>query len=160
MIVVEECLMQLFNTFIPEAKYHFGDDKEANAFIKGSNGNSYPLIYQTSNNWRDGVNKRFIETDLVFILAVRNEHTDMYNTNRWATSYRNVLLPLYEKVKAIFTQSKIILSATDYEVTNHPNYSEVETTKAKNKFIDIIDALEVRVTLKITNGCIDTFIKL
>jgi len=159
MIVVEERLEQLFS-YLPEIKgfkpkYYFGDDKEINALIKASDGGIYPLIYQTSNEWTENSkNARVIEANLTFVLAVRNRE-QMFNGSRWATSYREVLRPLYENMKILFTKSNITVSDKDYTVTNFPNYSENETTKDKNKFIDIVDALVVNVTLKITNDCIN-----
>jgi len=159
-VVVEERLTELFS-FLPEIgewgkpKYYFGDDKEINSLIKVSGGNIYPLIYQTSNRFNENAkNPNVVEADLTFVLAVQNT-VPMFNSNRWATSYRNVLRPLYENIKILFSKANIIVSDFEYQVDTTPNYSETES-KEKNKFIDIVDALVVSVTLKITSGCINT----
>jgi len=160
MIVIEERLEELFS-YLPatpdgfKPKYYYGDEKEINALIKLSDGAIYPLIYQTSNEWTENAkNPNTVEAELVFVLAVQNT-VAMRNKERWATSYRNVLRPLYENIKTLFMHANIVTSDLAFTVSNHPNYSENEVTKDKNKFIDIVDALVIRVTIKISNGCIN-----
>lgn len=46
-----------------------------------------------------------VETDLVLLLCVQNLNQDMYNERRWATSYRSVLLPLFENVDKALQRS-------------------------------------------------------
>jgi len=160
MIVVEERLAEVFAQLPPiggvACKYHFGDGIEANKFIKGANHDVYPLVYQTSNNWTGMVVPEIeVETDLVLLLCVQNLNQDMYNSERWATSYRNVLLPLFENVDKALQRSGIISSDYRYSVRNYPNYSERES-KENNKFIDIVDAIEVSLRVTISANCVQT----
>ena len=171
MTVVEERLSELFylipaRTFTdsngvehttPKPKYHFGDAKEANAFINGRKNDAYPLIYQISNT--ETHTEKGVDTRLELVLAMQNLKVSMYNTERWATSYQNVLMPLLQNVQTALEKSGIIVSNFEYEVIKHPNYSETEA-KDKTAFVDIVDAIVLTVQIKIINGvCINHYIK-
>ncbi len=165
MIVIEEVLMEVFSlipernwsynnidNITPKPKYHFGDSKEANRFINNKGVSSYPLIYQTSTTQID--TKKYTETTLQLVLATRNENTSLYNTERWATSYKNVLLPLLDDVKACLEGCGVTAFDYVYEVSKVPNYSETES-KDKNTFVDIVDAITLSVDIRFLKGCIN-----
>lgn len=166
MIVVEERMMDLF-VQLPEIQgfkpiYHFGDSLELNAFIKGRNeqgDTSYPLIYQTSYRERQMPEQGLVEViGLEMFIAVQTQ-TDLYNTQRWATSYRNILMPTFQNIHTAFRKSNIITSEYDYDVEKFPNYGNPDRNSTEHVTIDIIDALRFRVDVTINNNCITKNIK-
>jgi len=159
-IVVEERLTELFSLLPePKPKYHFGDDIELNKFIKGSNGNAYPLIYQTSLEKIYHGNSREVEVNpLQFFIAVQT-NTDLYNTERWATSYREQLMPLLQNIMTVFEKSNIVTSTYDYTIREFPNYGAAEQNSKEHKTIDIIDAIQVSFRATINGNCITKNIK-
>jgi len=164
MIVVEERLIEIFNQLPQVAgfkpKYHFGDDIELGRFIKAKQGLVYPLIYQTSANETQLANENRVRVDnLTFFIAVRNEKVSMFNTERWATSYRNILMPTLSNVITAFQKSNIMASNYEFDVVKFPNYGAQPTNSTQNKTIDIIDAIQVSVDVVITDNCITKNIK-
>lgn len=156
MIVVEEKLAELFNLLPPfpdtngnmvKPVYHFGDGIEANEFIKKRNHAVYPLIYQNLTEETQNIKANTVSTRLEIVLCVKTR-TEMLNTERWATTYRNVLMPLLNNIGILFTKSNVILSNLEFDIAKFPNYSETES-KQKNAFIDIVDAIRVRVPITI-----------
>lgn len=167
MIVVEERLAELFmqlpSMSVTDEKpegfkpvYHFGDGKELNKFITESQHKVYPLIYQTSYDETQFAKQGYVRTNLELVLAVQT-NAELYNTERWATTYRNILVPLFNNIDTAFKQSGIIRSEYEYRVRKRPNYSETDS-KEKNAFVDIIDALVVNLQVEITSACINTII--
>lgn len=172
-IVVEEVLSDIFNLIpdrqysyakdddtitvtVPKPRYYFGDAKECNALIKKRGEKIYPLIFQTSNSEGHNRDAREVTTDLVLVLAHRNTRIDLLNTQRWATSYRNILMPLVDNVIQALSESGLIRFDGTYTLEKVPNYSETEA-KDKNAFIDIVDAIIFRatITLNVKNKCIN-----
>src|SRR5687768_14708966 len=107
-IVVEDKLSALFSLIpsrtytdvneneitVPAPRYHFGDAKECNALLKSKNFNVYPLIFQTSTTETQNPKANSVTTDLVLVLATQNKKVQLLNTQRWETSYKNILMPL------------------------------------------------------------------
>jgi hypothetical protein len=157
-MILEERLISVFEQ-LPEVDgfkpvYHFGDDVEFNRFILKSTDSVYPLIWQLIKRESDDDIRKNIKTDLEFFIAVRNLNVDMFNTERWETSYKNVLVPVYENIKKAFIRSGIVRSDFVYEVFKKPNYSQIDNND-KNKTIDIIDAILVRLpNAEITKDCV------
>ena len=157
MIVVEERLTDMF-ALLPlidgfKPVYHFGDGKELNKFIIESKHKVYPLIYQTSYEEIQDTKSDYVDVDLELVLAVQTR-TDLYNTERWATTYRNVLMPLLSNIDTIFKQSGIIRSDYKYRLRKRPNYSQTDS-KDKNATVDILDALVFNLNVEITSDCIN-----
>lgn len=157
-IVVEERLNDLF-ALLPATSdgfkpvYHFGDGIELNKFVIGRENQVYPLIYQTSTREEQQMKQNLVETRLEIFLAVQTT-TDLYNTERWATSYRNVLLPLFENIHKAFIRSGIISSEWKYDIDKIPNYNRLE---GKNGTLDILDVLRFRLNVIISGSCIQRF---
>lgn len=166
LIVVEERMMQLF-ALLPDVgeykpKYHFGDSIELNKFITGrtsENLTSYPLIYQTSFRERQMPERGEVQVNgLEMFIAVVTDPS-LYNTERWATSYRTILMPTFKNIHTVFRKSNIITSEYNYEVEKFPNYGNPERNGTENVTVDIIDALRFRVDVVINNNCITKNIK-
>lgn len=157
-MIIEERLLSIFEQ-LPEVGgfkpvYHFGDDLEFNKFILKSTKSVYPLIWQLVKPEKDNFHKHSNTTDLELIIATRNLETDMLNTTRWETSYKNVLNPVYENVKTGLIRSGIIRSEWEFDKLKSPNYSQVDNGD-KNKTIDIIDVIVLKLNGAVfTNDCV------
>lgn len=166
MIVVEERMMELFSQLpqttsngitYPKPVYHFGDDLELNKFILGKQEAQelvYPLIYQTSFEETQYPFESEVETRLEMFIAYKTE-TDLYNTQRWATSYRNILMPTFENIHTAFVKGNIVQSEFQYDVRKFPNYGADERNSTEHKTVDIIDAVRFRLNCRINNRCIN-----
>lgn len=158
-MILEERMLEIIsqlpqrNGFKPV--YHFGDELELNKFILKSKKSVYPLIWQIVKPEKDNAISKRITTDLEFFIAVQNKKTAMFNTERWETSYKNVLIPVYEDFKKAFIECGIIQSDFSFDIQKMPNYSQTEI-RDKSKTIDIIDAILVKLP---NSTIIDTCIK-
>jgi len=168
-VVVEDKLEAIFN-LIPEStfevspgvtqvrkkpNYYYGDAKECNALIKQKGGAIYPLIFQISTNEDQNPDAVSVTTDLELVICTQNLNEEMNNKTRWATSYKNVLIPLLNDVYKALSESGIVVWDGDYQIDKLPNYSETPS-KDKNSFIDTVDAILFKATLTIRGkGCIN-----
>ena len=158
-MIIENKLNKIFEQ-LPEIGgfkpiYHFGDDLEFNKFILTSKKSVYPLIWQIIKKEIDEDYSERTITDLEFFIAVRNTETDMFNTIRWETSYKNILNPLYDNIKTALKESGIIKSDWKFTKYKRPNYSQYDN-KEKNKTIDIIDVIEFSLKdVEIKDSCIN-----
>lgn len=171
-VVVEDKLMALFGLIparqyeypegefnpVKKPEYHFGDAKECNAFIVYMQRDVYPLIYQISNTETQNVKANTVTTDLELVLATVSDGSKL-NDQRWATSYRNILMPLVDNVYQALNESNIVLWNSEYTLEKVPNYGSTETKEA-NAFIDIVDAIIFRASITIKGtGCNNKNIK-
>lgn len=163
MIVVQERLLQAFNTLpslgaydeAPEGfkpVYKWGNEAHLIKQIIASKGDMYPLIYQTSNVTRQFANGKYVETDLVLILAVPNKSQEELNEVRWANSFANILNPLATNIETLFKKGSIFVWNGEYTLTEFPNYGNESSTA--NSTIDIWDALRFETTIKIYNNTV------
>lgn len=166
-VVVEDKLMALFEliperTYMqsglpyttPKPTYHFGGSKECNKFIVAMKREVFPLIYQTSNSSTGNDKSGYVTTDITLILATHTS-TTLLNDQRWATTYRNILMPLLDDVLNTFKRSQIIAWDGDYTVENLPNYSATDA-QDQNAFVDIVDAVVFSATITIDGRkCVD-----
>lgn len=170
-IVVEDKLRELFllipdrqfnyqfgggtkTEVVPKPTYHFGDNKECNAFIKLNKNIVYPLIYQTSSRETQNPKDKSVTADIELVLATQNKE-QIQNDQRWATYYKNILMPLVDNIYSVFNQSKNITWDNTYELEKFPAYS-ITDAKDQNTYIDIVDAVVFRATINIKDGiCIN-----
>jgi hypothetical protein len=167
MIIVPEVIfMELFKQLPPivdskgsfKPVYHFGDGKELNKFIVSAKKPVFPLIYQTSMEWSPNP-KRQETTGRVEMFIATETKTALYNTERWATSYQNILLPTLNNVHTALIKAGTFASEWDYEITNFPNYGLPEETRESNRTLKIIDAIRFRLDITISKQCINKNIK-
>ena len=160
MIVVQERLTELFET-LPliggKQPYFDGGSKEyLNRLLSGyfKQGEApYPLIWMLDNEETGVELHGYTEKRTTFILCTRNENLNMYTPQRIATTYKDVLIPLYNAIIRSFrTSGNISYNDESIDSRLYPNYS---VTEKKNKVIDIWDALEVTLELNINsiNNC-------
>lgn len=144
---------------VPNPTYDFGDVKNCNALIKRKGGNIYPLIYQTSTQETQNPKAGTVTTDIELVIATREEKVSLLNTERWAASYNNILMPLVKNIYQALNESGIVEFDNTYELDKRPNYSETEANTA-NTFIDIVDAVIFRAKITIKNRpCLNKNIK-
>lgn len=161
MIVVEKRMVELFSLLplisVRKPVYHFGDGKELNRFILESKYAVYPLIYQTSYRETQLPNQGEVQVPQLEMFIAVQTRTDMFNKERWATSYQNILMPTFEHIHQAFIKSGIVNSEWEYDVEKFPNYGNPEVNGTENVSVDIIDALRFRLSCTINNKCIKPF---
>lgn len=174
-IVVEDVLMAVFGLIparqyeypegeqndVKKPEYHFGDAKECNAFIIRMNRDVYPLIYQISTQETQQPKSGSVSVNLELVIATLTDGSKL-NDERWATSYKNILMPLVDNIYQALNESGIVMFTDDYneyELEKRPNYSG-SSTKDANAFIDIVDAVIFRASIIIKNRpCLNKNIK-
>lgn len=172
MIVVEDKLKAIFN-FIPEMSYTagstlykpvfgFGNKLELVAFIKQAETNefnTYPLIWllypfnEKHKNWGRKVE---IE-DLTLILAVNASKT-MLNDERLETTFKRVLIPLYENIETLFKRASTLNVSSEVGVVKFPNYSGDLSDGDSNFTVDRWDALKTIWNVTINDFCLKDII--
>lgn len=160
MIVVENRIAELIN-LIPNVDglkpvFHYGEGKELNAFLIGRNkdgSNLYPLVYQTSYRETQNIQQKTVTTRWEAILATATR-PELYNTQREATTYQNVLYPLFGYIDKAMRSSNFITSEYVWDIEKWPNYSESKEMK-EHGFLDVVDAMLIRCELLIDTNCIN-----
>lgn len=172
MIVVEERFIDLFSRLpeitsngitYPKPIYHFGDGKELNRFIaerQKNNQLTYPLIYQTSYREVQRYKENLVDLNPVEMFIAYQTQTELFNTERWATSYRNILVPTFNNIFTALRKSGII-QETEWDITveKFPNYGNPEIDGTQTKTIDVIDALRFTLNCTMNSNCINKLIK-
>lgn len=167
-VVVEDKLMDLFGliperTYMqsglpyttPKPVYHFGDAKECNLFIVKMSGlgmGAFPIIFQTSNEETQNNLSNSVTTTIELVIAT-DTSAQLSNDERWATTYRNILMPLVDDVFKAINESGIVRWNQEYTLIKFPNYSNT-TAKDQNAFVSIVDAVLFRANITISGkGC-------
>lgn len=151
-----------------KVNFGFGDDKELMNFIVAHKNKTitYPLIWLVMP-YKEVHSKKTVKLDRIsFILAVET-NDKMFNRERFNTTYKNVLVPLYDNFRELLEKANIVNLAEEVEVWKYPNYSNEklpgnrETLKSseKNKTFDIWDAIKVTMNIKLTDNCFRKNIK-
>lgn len=138
--------------------YEFGDESHLNQILKLYDKNRkelYPLIYNVNSESNQDSSRSLGEVDLKLVIATRNLHTEYKNTQRWATSYRNVLFPVAKNLVTLFTKGSIFIWNETFNLKEFPNFGEA----GENETTDIWDALRFDTTIKINNHCLQKAIK-
>lgn len=168
MINVHQRLIEAFDTLPPivqgevpnrvefKANYQWGDDHHLNLLIKKYNNddkNPYPLIYNVSNYSTQDTKKGIANCRLSLVLATRNTSTWYDNSERWASSYENILFPLASNIEQLFRRSQIFVWAGEFRLFEFPNYGD----KGENITTDIWDALRFDTDITINDFCLNKF---
>ena len=162
MIVVEDRFEEMIDV-IPEmnnpnvseedsfkVKFSFGDSKELISYLINNKSDVYPLIWLVYPVSEEHTLKKVKMDKASFILAVRTNDS-LSNKERFATNYKNVLIPLYNNFTELLERSNIVNIAEKINVIKYPNYSNEENSE-ENKTVDIWDAIKVTASLSITNA--------
>lgn len=115
----------------------------------------YPVIFLISGKTNgvrtdDGVFQE-VNRDAVFILATRELDTNLINSQRLESSYKNILNPLTELfIDSLENSSISRVSQNGFSVELIPNYEN----STKNGQIDIWDAVRLQGEITINNQCL------
>ena len=160
-IVVEERLAEIFETlpaYIDDKGnefkplFKFGDNKELLAFLKQNEGSKspYPLIWLVYP-YEENHQRTHVQIDNMDLILAVETNSEMFNEERFETTYKDVLFPLYDNIRTLFDQANIISTDDTYRVVKYPNYGNLEGTE--NETVDIWDALKMTFNCQITNWC-------
>ena len=152
MIVVEERVYEVLK-HLPDIQnmnpvYAWGDEIHLNKWLAAKNKageNTYPLIYQTSKEETQNILNDTVTTDWRVILAVNNKNVDLFNTERWALAFRNVLNPLADHIVRGFQSADFLIEAGEVKLERYGNYGDGN----EHWTIDAWDALTLECTLTI-----------
>lgn len=161
MIVIEDRFEEMIDV-IPEmtnenvslesfkVDFSFGDEKELASYLLSKKGKCYPLIWMVYPVLEKHSIKKVEIEDVSFILAVNSN--DYYsNKERFATNYKNILIPLYDNFIELLERSNIVNLAKQKRISKYPNYSNSEFSE-ENKTIEIWDALKVTISCSLTSA--------
>ena len=163
-IVVEDRLRAVFDTLPPmivdlveyPIVFKYGDEKELMSFLKNTQGNDtpYPLIWLVYP-YEEKHNRTHVSiTDMSFVLAVETNE-EMFNEERFETTYKDVLFPLYDNIRKLFNMANIITTNDTYKVIKFPNYSGEDGGSEEQKTVDIWDALKITFNCTINDWCLE-----
>lgn len=137
--------------------YDWGDLDHLNKLIKLYNNNQetpYPLIYNVSNFTNQNSKRNRIENyRLSLVLATRNTELEGTNSQRWASSYKNILFPLAGYLEQMFKKSQIFVWGGEFRLYEFPNYG----SDGENETTDIWDALRFDTEISVNDFCLNNF---
>lgn len=160
MIVVEERLRDLFD-LIPEIQiktgvskkpsFSWGDKVELNRYLDKYKSSSYPLIWLLPSEDTFNHSSNLTDRNIVLILATLETRDELFNAQRFAGSYSQVLNPLTNYIIQAFESSNITrITSTDIKILKEPNYSD----NGKHGAIDKWDAVRISLDVEFNNSCL------
>lgn len=149
MIVVEERLHEIFSQ-LPlidnkQPVYAWGDLPHLNKWVE-KKPDTYPLIYQISKDELQKTQQRRVKTQWDAVIATQNPNTDLFNDERWALSFRNVLNPIAERIAEGFNKCGFITWNGEVKIKRFGNYGE----NNEHFTVDIWDAIRFTATIEIS----------
>ena len=156
MIVAEHMIRAIVDTIpaiqvnpslLAKAKFHWGDEKELNRYIQLKKANSYPLIWllPSPDNYEGSLGQEMTK-ECSFIIATRETRKDLFNDERYITSFGLVLQPLTDSLIHGLSTSTITDKTEDaWEIMKFPNYSADDD---KNGTIDLWDAIKLTIGVR------------
>lgn len=165
-IIVEEKLASIFD-YLPSMRYsnglelfkpvfRYGDQKELNVFLKSyesEQSSPYPLIWLLYPNKEIHHKKKVELPDLTLILAV-NTNDKMLNNERIATTYKKLLIPLYENVFRALQKATNVNLVEKVDMIKFPNFGDKDYDSEESFTTDLWDALKTTWKIEITNACL------
>ena len=167
-IIIEDKLEAIF-AYLPAMTYtiggttfnpvfRYGDQKELNVFIKSYESESqtpYPLIWLLYPS-KEMHHKNKVQLEDLTLILIVNTNDKMLNKERLDTTYRKVLLPLYENIFSAFQKAVNVNLLETIEVTKFPNYGDTESNSDSSFTVDLWDALKTVWKIEITRACLKT----
>lgn len=168
MIVVEDRLAEIF-AYLPEMSYsvgstlfkpvfRYGNQVELAAFLKAAETDGfspYPLIwllYPINENHNVRGRKVTVQ-QLTLILAVNSSKVAL-NPERMETTFKKVLIPLYDNIETAFKSASSINASPEVEIIKFPNYSGDRSDGDSNFTVDRWDALKTIWNVSINDVCL------
>ena len=142
------------NSFAPN--FHWGNQSELNRYILLKS-QPYPIIWLVTGGETHSTKDGEITRDCRFIIAVRDTNVNELNDYRLRNSYLNFLNPLADRLLEGLRKFRITdLPEQEYKLEKLPNYSDFDDntkTSAKNKTIDLWDALTIDCKITMNSNC-------
>lgn len=135
--------------------YWAKDMKDVNQYLKLKD-QKYPLIIlvRSPEKLKNRLSEE-VTRDCRFILATAERNIEKLNTERWQSSYKNVLNPLAEKFLEAIETSTISRLHDNFKLDRVPNYVDA----SPDQMIDIWDTIVIDCTVSINNNCLKPLIK-
>lgn len=173
MIIFEERIQELISVLPPitegegeSAKafpvnfYWAKDIKDVNLYLSKKN-QPYPLIIlvRSPEKLKNRVCSEVTRKSR-FILATAERDINKLNTERWQSSYKNILNPLADTFLEALESSSISRLHDDLELDRVPNYADVSMQAGKDleNQIDIWDTIVLDCTVSINDNCLKPLI--
>lgn len=163
MIVTEDRLTELFgqipniqinaSTFLKPV-FSWGKREELNRWVEKYKSNTYPLIWLLPSEESYNSLSELTTRRIVLIIAHLETRVELFNAERYSSSYDNVLNPLTDYVIQALSNSNItrLINNDDIKIFKEPNYSDRE----KNGSIDLWDAVRIECDVEFNNNCLNT----
>lgn len=149
MIVVEERINEILSQMplVDDKRpvYAWGDLYHLNKWVERKP-DTYPLIYQTSKKEIQDTAHRRVTTKWEAVIATQNLNKDLFNDERWALSFRNVLNPIAERIKEGFNKCGFVNWDGKVEIERFGNYGD----NNQHFTVDIWDAISFKATIEIS----------
>lgn len=153
--------------------YHYGDQKELNAWIKNmtsANARKYPLVWYVLNDFTEL--NGWYETD-ARVIVFQNTQSEWFNPKRQEESYTKIIQPVTKEIEKRLTQSGYVeINSRDLKTRfikkDEPNYGVdtndenvkssdfkgVKSYGTKGISTDIVDGRIIRFPLRIKAECL------
>lgn len=160
-MIVGEALKKVFegltiniNGVEKTVQFHYGDQKELNAWIQikdKNKSNKYPLIWYVISNEEDSRNGRVkVDSQLILMNLTKSEYL---NTTRSMTTYKEVINPLYDLIQKKLDSNlhtNLLNDGRKIPYKDEPNFGVNESTK--NDFTSKKTQLEHSITTDIVDA--------
>jgi len=162
-----------YNNTDVTVNYHYGDQKELNAWIKNMTNadvRKYPLVWYILNDFTEL--NGWYETE-ARVIVFQNTLSEWFNPKRQEESYTKIIEPVTKEIEKRLTQSGYVeIRSRDLKTRfikkDEPNYgvdtnnenltsSDFKSTKSygtKSISTDIVDARLIRFPLRIKAECL------
>lgn len=159
MIVTEERLAELFDQ-IPSIQvnsstslkpvFSWGKKEVLNKWVEQYESKTYPLIWLLPSEESYNSLSGFTTRRVILIIAHLETRVELFNADRYSSSYDNVLNPLTNYVIQALSNSTItrLINSDDIKIFKEPNYSDRE----KNGSIDLWDAVRIECDVEFNNN--------
>ena len=167
MIVVEDKLkaildqlplVPLSTTGLFKPVFMWGSQRDLIATLKlyKSSQKPYPLVWLITpyKETHDRLKKRVDVENMSIILAVPN-NSQMLPIQRLETSFKQVLIPLFENVQDLFRKASTVSSDQVYGIEKHYNYGGDDQ---KTGITDIWDVLKFDINMQINDRCLNKMV--
>jgi len=161
-IIFEDRLKEMF-LLLPDMSYEtggtkfpvtfgYGDRKELNFFLKSkTRGDApYPLIWLLYPYVENHEGNKLHVDGANLVLAVKTI-ASMQNPERLETTFKKVLIPLFDNIRHLFNVANIVNKADKYEIIKYPNY-DYNNGGAEHPGTLIWDALDVKFDISILSN--------
>ena len=142
-------------TFKPTFMY--GDEQELIMYLKlfSESSEIYPIIWLIQPYKEKHKGKRVYLDNISFVLAT-STNRNMLNKDRMESTFKKILIPLYDNMMEIFKYCNTIDLAETNNVIKYPGYKNIDGDK--NRTVAIWDAIKLDLSCSINDNCLKPII--